>query len=105
MARKKKGKGRKAGKKGKACKNREVSYVEFFRAPCDGKLAVIKAQLQNGANVNLVFKAETDVARHTPLTIAVEKGHMKVVKVLLAAGADVDKAMNNGATPLYIAAH
>ncbi len=106
MAPKMKGRGRKAGKKGKARKNREVSYVKFFRALCDGKLAVIKAQLQNGADVNREFKAEVDSIRQTPLYVAAEYGRIKVVKVLLAAGADVNKAMENGGfVPLYAAAH
>ena len=60
MARKMKGKGIKTGKKEKAGKNRAVSYPKFLRALEDGKLTVIKTQLQNGADVNREFKAETD---------------------------------------------
>ena len=100
-----KGKGRKAGKKGKAGNNREVSYVKFFGALKDGKLAVIKVQLQNGVDVNRVFEAETDSMRRAPLFIAAYDGRMKVVKVLLAAGADVNKVMGNGGFfPLFVAA-
>ena len=38
------------------------------------------------------------------LFIAAREGHEAVVGALLAAGAAVDKAANEGATPLYIAA-
>ena len=101
MARKAKGKRRNA-KKGKSG---EVSYPKFFRALCDGKLAVIKAQLQNGADVNREFKAEVDSWRCTPLVISAFYGRMKVVNVLLVTGADVNKVMENGGFfPLCVAA-
>ena len=38
------------------------------------------------------------------LFIAAQKGHEAVVRALIEAGADVNKAKNNGVTPLYIAA-
>ncbi len=41
---------------------------------------------------------------HTALTWACEKGYLKMVKCLLAAGADKDKANNDGNTPLIRAA-
>jgi ankyrin repeat protein len=40
----------------------------------------------------------------TPLYIAAQNGHAAVVSVLIAAGADVNKARASGGTPLYIAA-
>ncbi len=40
----------------------------------------------------------------TPLCIAAEEGHMEVVNALIAAGADKDKADDDGTTPLFIAA-
>ncbi|WP_252120576.1 ankyrin repeat domain-containing protein [Candidatus Chromulinivorax destructor] len=40
----------------------------------------------------------------TPLHIAAEKGHMEIIKFLLAAGVSVDIQMPNGATALYFAA-
>ena len=39
----------------------------------------------------------------TPLTEAVENGNPAVVRLLIAAGADVNHRTNNGATPLAIA--
>ena len=41
---------------------------------------------------------------HTALTWACEKGYLEIVKCLLAAGADKDKADNDGYTPLLGAA-
>jgi ankyrin repeat protein len=41
----------------------------------------------------------------TPLWIASQTGHTKVVQELLAHGAIVDRANNQGATPLFKAAH
>ncbi|CAJ1420414.1 unnamed protein product [Effrenium voratum] len=46
-----------------------------------------------------------DRIRHvTPLFDAAASGHLEVVRCLLAAGADKEKADNDGATPLHIAA-
>ena len=39
----------------------------------------------------------------TPLYIASQNGHLEVVRLLIDAGADKDKARTDGATPLYIA--
>ena len=36
--------------------------------------------------------------------VAAEKGHLEVARLLLDAKADKDKATDNGATPLFIAA-
>jgi hypothetical protein len=41
--------------------------------------------------------------RSNPLCVASEKGHVPVVQALLQAGADVDKAADDGCTPLYMA--
>ena len=42
---------------------------------------------------------------HTALTWACKKGYLEIVKWLLAAGADKDKATSDGDTPLIWAAH
>eukprot|EP00658_Telonema_sp_P-2_P076721 TRINITY_DN6775_c0_g1_i1.p2 TRINITY_DN6775_c0_g1~~TRINITY_DN6775_c0_g1_i1.p2 ORF type:complete len:105 (+),score=34.15 TRINITY_DN6775_c0_g1_i1:197-511(+) len=42
--------------------------------------------------------------RYTPLSFAAQNGHTEVVRELLGAGAEVDKAAENGATPLSFAA-
>ena len=40
--------------------------------------------------------------RSSLLCIASENGHLEIVKVMIAAGASVNQANNNGVTPLYI---
>jgi ankyrin repeat protein len=47
-------------------------------------------------------KAKTDTG-FTPLYSASQNGHLNVVDALLRAGADVNKAKNDGATPLFAA--
>ena len=52
-------------------------------------------------------KVDEDVGddRCTALYLASHYDYVNIVKGLLAAGANKEKAMDNGATPLYIAAH
>ena len=38
----------------------------------------------------------------TPLCSTIEKGHLEIVKVLIAGGADVNETVEDGTTPLYI---
>ena len=59
----------------------------------------MKVLLANGANVNA-----TDKWNKTPLHEATWKGHIEVVKVLLAGGAD-GNAKNNNSTPLHLASY
>jgi ankyrin repeat protein len=52
----------------------------------------------------------TDVNKCTdsgasPLYIACQKGHDKIVKILLTHGADINKSRYNGYSPLQIACH
>jgi len=64
-----------------------------------GHTEVVKALLDNNANVNVRRPAD-DV---TPLYIAAQKGHREVVKLLLDNKADVNASMHTvGSTPLLI---
>jgi ankyrin repeat protein len=45
-----------------------------------------------------------DHHRHTPLTYAAYHGHVKVVRVLLEGGANIERANGYGSTALHIAA-
>ena len=40
----------------------------------------------------------------TPLFIAAQQGHIDILRVLVKAGADLDQARDNGATPVNLAA-
>ena len=55
----------------------------------------------------LTKEVEIDWARPhndcTSLYTASQEGHVEVVRVLVGRGADINKAMNNGATPLHVA--
>ena len=54
----------------------------------------------------LKAKAEVDHPNEetTPLSIAAQEGHAKVVRVLIAAGANVNRMNKNHASPLFLAA-
>ena len=54
--------------------------------------------LEAKADVNAADSANREA---TPLLLACHEGHLAVTKLLLAAGADVDKADGNGSTALH----
>ena len=56
--------------------------------------------VERGADVN---KSTTGGDGHTPLTLASNYGHVEAVRVLLEAGADVNKRRSDGRTPLFLA--
>jgi ankyrin repeat protein len=55
------------------------------------------------AKTGLAFPTST-LAGYTPLAAAAVRGHEKVIKLLLAAGADIEAQSSRGDTPLAIAA-
>jgi hypothetical protein len=108
-----------------------VKWRGLHWAAENGYEAMVKALIAAGADVNKVGNhcGETPLKRWwilkaaqwshiagfmvvvkvliepmTPLNSAAERGHEALVKVLIAAGADVNKADNDVRTPLYCAA-
>ena len=63
-----------------------------------GDVAEMRRLIDRGANVNAV--ALDDL---TPLTHAADRGHIEAVRLLIASGADVNKASGD-LSPLYFAA-
>lgn len=53
---------------------------------------------------NPCYSPKTQVRRKFPLHSASESGHLPIVGLLLAKGADVNGKMENGDTPLHLAA-
>ena len=62
------------------------------------KFEIIKLLIESGAEVNAA-----DNNGLTPLYVATQKGHERVVEYLLTHGAEVNVADKNGVTPLYVA--
>ena len=62
-------------------------------------------RLINSENVNRALKTavQCNYTTTTPLHVAVENGHVNIVKHLLKVGADVDKEDSSGRTPLDVA--
>ena len=68
-----------------------------------GDTDTVKRLLSSGMlDVNCIFSS--DIWMPTPLCMAAESGRTGVVKILLDAGADLNKADRSGRTPLYFAA-
>ena len=67
----------------------------IHQATIDGKIALIRRELSNGANVN-----EKNEDGYTPLHLAVKSGHKRIVELLIAKGADVNAKDTRGATSL-----
>ena len=66
----------------------------------DGNTDAVKAKI---ANFLVDININDNNNGVTPLWIASQKGHLEIIKVLIAAGADMIKSDNNGVTPLHIA--
>jgi len=87
---------------------------EFSDAVCVGDLPVIEQALSDAAaaantlgvedsRARLVNFADDRIQRSTPLQIAAIKGFVRIVEVLLEAGADVNARASNGETALAFA--
>ena len=67
----------------------------IHQATIDGKIALIRRELSNGANVN-----EKNEEGYTPLHLAVKSGHKRIVELLIAKGSDVNAKDTRGGTSL-----
>ena len=70
----------------------------LHRACREDDVLVVEVLLANGCNINCVFNEDT------PLMVAAVKGHEKVVKKLILAGANLEMQTANGNTALHFAA-
>lgn len=68
-----------------------------YSAQQGNSLEVVDYLIRAGADVN-------GTREHTPLVKAARFGHLGVMRCLIAAGADLEKAPKGGCTPLSIAA-
>ena len=80
-------------------KSGKIPTPSIVMAASDGELAVVKAELKKGVNVNAV-----DRGGGTALHQAACNHHILVVKALLSAGADARIADTGGRTALHFAA-
>ncbi|MBQ9579231.1 MAG: ankyrin repeat domain-containing protein [Ottowia sp.] len=80
--------------------------AEAFVTLCEeGTPEQVKAALQQGADVNASWIFPKHMDDTSPLTSAIWFGNLPVVRVLLAAGADVNAQSDSlGTTPLMVAA-
>ena len=73
---------------------------EFLDAAMDGDVQLVKEFLDKGVGVNVTYDDEENL---NALMQAAVGSHVEVVKVLLAAGAEVDARAGDGMTAFLIA--
>jgi ankyrin repeat protein len=78
---------------------KQGGLTALLLAARQGARATADALLEGGAEVNQASPAD----RMTPLLISVVNGHFDLAMQLMARGADVAAASENGVTPLYAA--
>jgi ankyrin repeat protein len=76
-------------------KTDERKRSAFHLAVNSGKMPIIAAMLEKGANVN-----SRDATEKTPLLAAIENGNLDLVRLLAEAGADLNKSCGSHGTPL-----
>lgn len=85
---------------------------ETVAALDSSKASLLHVAARNGHAemvLQLILEGKADINQakekgSTPLYLAVQNGHMNVVRILVAQHADVNQARENGLTPLYVAA-
>ena len=82
-----------------ATKSPDDGWMRLFNAADKGHEAELRALIEaGGTDLNKAMKEGL-----TLLHVAVLRGHQGVVRVLIEAGADIDKTENGSITPLYVA--
>lgn len=74
-----------------AATSSQTGENDFYSAARSGNVALVKSYLQQGQPVS-----SRDVKGNTALVIAAGRGHSDIIKILLAAGADVEEATSEG---------
>jgi ankyrin repeat protein len=86
-------------------KARVGGWNPLLIAAVDGHAGVVSVLLETaGVDLNAAFTDGED-AGMTPMFLAAQENRLDVVKLLIAAGVDVNTARAEGATPLHAAAH
>ena len=73
------------------------AHVELWEAAFRGEVEKVRRLLKGGADVNFVHKGATS------LFVAAQNNHTDAMQLLLNHKAAVNKARDNGCTPLYVA--
>lgn len=79
-------------------KSTDKNVTPLFMAASRGDIDTVKLFLKANAN--------TDIAKHddnaTAIAIAIQNNHTDIVDLLIKAGADINKSLTSGVTPLYM---
>ena len=77
--------------------------LKCYTACYDGKLDEVKRVVNQPNQPPLDVNAE--IHGGTAFAAAVQNGHLEIVRFLCSIGADVDRPIHDGATPVFIAAY
>ena len=81
-----------------------LSFCPASEAQVEALRDAARSGLTSKVEIILHRPQDPDLGDPAPLFEASEHGQLEVARLLLEAKADKDKALENGATPLYIAA-
>ena len=93
----------KGGSKSKKSPKKDQIEKQLYKFAEDGNVQKLKELLENKGVEFDINWANLKENGNTALHVAVEKGHDKVVELLLANGATVNKMNDDGKNPLHIA--
>ena len=79
--------------------NSEHNQTPLHTASLNGRTAIVKLLIENGALVN-----NTDKIGFTPLHNAAQEGHLAIARLLVNSGARTDATQREGAMPIHLAA-